>query len=81
MDALQLEKSQEATNKKDKAVVLDAGRCIGCGICVYKCPSESLVLECREEICDPPKDVREWTKRWFADKKAASKKDSINGHK
>jgi formate hydrogenlyase subunit 6/NADH:ubiquinone oxidoreductase subunit I len=72
MDALRLVDSQEATNKKGKASLLDGGKCIGCGVCVYKCPSESLILERREEVYHPPKDVREWMERWLKDKKAAA---------
>ncbi len=33
--------------------------CNGCGVCVHKCPTRSLVLERREEIADPPADMRE----------------------
>jgi len=72
MDALRLEDSTKATNKKGKVAVLDPDLCIGCGVCVYKCPTESLILERREEIYHPPKDAREWMERWFEDKKAAS---------
>ncbi len=73
MEALRLEDSPEATNKKGKVAVLDPDRCIGCGVCVYKCPTKSLILERREEIYHPPKDAREWMERWFEDKKAVSK--------
>ena len=72
MDALQLEDSEEATNKKGKAAVLDPDKCIGCGVCVYKCPTESLILERRKEVYEPPKDVREWMERWIKDSKAAT---------
>lgn len=65
--ALKLEDSSLATNKKGKAAVLDPTRCLGCGVCVHKCPSDSLILELRGEIQDPPKDTREWMKRWITD--------------
>ena len=70
MEALSLEDSPEANNKKGKVAVLDPGKCIGCGVCVYKCPTQSLILERKEETCDPPKDTREWMERWHTDKKA-----------
>lgn len=72
MGALELKDSPQATNKKGKAAALEPDRCIGCGVCVHKCPSESLILERREEIHHPPKDVREWMKRWADDQKAAA---------
>ena len=71
MEALRLEDSSAATNKKGKVSVLDPDRCIGCGVCVYKCPTQSLILERKEETYDPPKDAREWMERWYADKEAA----------
>ena len=74
MEALRLEDFPEATNKKGKAAVLDPDKCIGCGVCVYKCATQSLILERKEETYDPPKDVREWMERWYADKKAATAK-------
>ena len=72
VEALRLEDSPEAANKKGKAAVLDPELCLGCGVCVYKCPTKSLILERREEITHPPKDAREWMERWFEDKEAAS---------
>lgn len=72
MEALRLEDSAEATNKKGKAAVLDPDKCLGCGVCVYKCPTESLILETRKEIYHPPKDPREWMERWRNDRKSAS---------
>ncbi len=74
MEALRLEDFPEATNKKGKVAVLDPDKCIGCGVCVYKCATQSLILERKEETYDPPKDVREWMERWYADKKAAAAK-------
>jgi len=71
MDALQLEDSEEATNKKGEAAVLDPDKCIGCGVCVYKCPTESLILERRKEVYEPPKDAGEWMERWMKNTKEA----------
>jgi ferredoxin len=45
--------------------------CIGCGVCAYKCPSKSLVLERREVIHHPPKDGREFMKNVMMDFEAA----------
>lgn len=51
----------ELKNKPGKVAVLTPDLCIGCGVCVVKCQSSSLVLERNEEITHPPKDVREAT--------------------
>lgn len=71
MDALSLQESERATNKKGKAAVLKPELCLGCGVCVYKCPTQSLILERREEETPPPRDAREWMERWYRDKKAS----------
>jgi formate hydrogenlyase subunit 6/NADH:ubiquinone oxidoreductase subunit I len=70
MDALQLKFSDAVTNKYSKAVELEKELCIGCGVCVHKCPTDSLTLERKEEIVDPPENVREYGMRFMADKKA-----------
>ncbi len=49
--------------------MLDPALCLGCGVCVHKCPSDSLTLERKEEIVDPPKNVREYGMRFMADRK------------
>ena len=54
-------------NKSGKVSVLNPDLCIGCGVCAYKCSSKSLVLERREVIEHPPKDVREYTRLVMAD--------------
>jgi electron transport complex protein RnfB len=59
------------TNKRGQVSVLNPELCIGCGVCVYKCPTKSLTLERKKEIYHPPKDAREWMNRWFNDHKAA----------
>ncbi len=68
MEALRLEDSPAAANKKGKVAMLDQDNCIGCGVCVYKCPTQSLILKRREETYDPPRDVREWMESWYRDK-------------
>ncbi len=69
MDAIQLKISAKADNKFGKAPVLDPALCLGCGVCVHKCPTDSLTLERKEEIVDPPKNVREYGMRFMADRK------------
>jgi ferredoxin len=55
MDAIQMKFSAESTNKFRKAVAVDTDLCIGCGVCVHKCPSESITLKRRETITRSPK--------------------------
>jgi electron transport complex protein RnfB len=74
MEALRLEDSPEANNKRGKVAVLAADLCIGCGVCVYTCPTKSLVLEEREERSDPPRDVYEYANRDGADRLAAQER-------
>jgi electron transport complex protein RnfB len=69
--AIRLEDSPAAKNKLGKAPALAADRCLGCGVCVHKCPTQSLVLTLREEIQPPPRDMREWIKRYMTDQKQA----------
>jgi hypothetical protein len=38
-------------------------------VCVYKCPTQSLFLEPRGEIQEPPQDAREWITRLVMDQK------------
>ena len=61
----------ELKNKRGKVSVVNPGLCIGCGVCAYKCPTKSLVLERREVIEAPPKDAREYTRLVVADFAAA----------
>ncbi len=58
---------KELKNKKGQVSEVNLDHCIGCGVCAYKCPSKSLVLERKETITHPPKDVREWVQRVVAD--------------
>jgi formate hydrogenlyase subunit 6/NADH:ubiquinone oxidoreductase subunit I len=71
VEALRLEDSLLATNRKGKAATLDSARCLGCGVCVHKCPTRSLILVVREQIQDPPKDMQAWRKQWIADHQQA----------
>ena len=73
MDAIRLEFSDKSDNKYNKAPVLDETLCLGCGVCVHKCPTDSLTLERREDIVDPPRDIREYGRRFMKDRKAGVK--------
>ncbi|MCP4750422.1 MAG: hypothetical protein GY866_05990, partial [Proteobacteria bacterium] len=56
-------------NKKARVPELESDLCIGCGVCVHKCPTRSIVLVLKEEIADPPKDARDWTMQYLSDVK------------
>ena len=75
MDALQLKVSSLARNKVGKAAVLDPDLCIGCGVCAYKCPTDSLVLERNEVITEPLQNVREYMKHYMTDRQTSHYKD------
>ena len=61
----------ELKNKTGKLSVVNPDLCIGCGVCAYKCPTESLVLERREVVEHPPKNAREYMMLVMADFAAA----------
>ena len=58
---------KEMKNKTGKVSALNTDLCIGCGVCAYKCPTKSLVLEHREVIEAPPLNAREYTMRVIED--------------
>ena len=58
-------------NKNGKVAELIPGRCIGCGVCAYKCPSKSLALERNQVEHKPPKTGRDWIMQFVADTKSA----------
>jgi hypothetical protein len=43
------------------------------GYGVHKCPTDSLTLERKAEIVDPPENIREYSMRFMADKKAGKR--------
>ena len=51
----------KAPNKHKKAIKVEEDLCIGCGVCVHKCRTESLTLvrKPEEEITFPPKTGRD----------------------
>ena len=69
VQALRLDPRPLDTEEGGGAAALDADRCLGCGVCVHKCPTGSMILVRREEIYAPPEDARDWMKRWVTDHK------------
>ena len=61
----------ELKNKTGKVSVVNPDLCIGCGVCAYKCSTQSLVLERREVIQEPPRNAREYGMLVTADFAAA----------
>jgi len=58
---------KELKNKSGKVSVVNLELCVGCGVCAYKCPTNSLALKRCDVTEDPPKDAREYTKLVMAD--------------
>jgi ferredoxin len=67
MEVHRLEESPRANNRFGKISVPSVERCIGCGVCVYTCPVEALTLERCEVTEDPPRNVREFARRFLTD--------------
>jgi len=61
--------SNRATNKFSKTAMVVSEACIGCGVCVHKCPTDSLRLVPRDKVSDPPEDIRDYGMRFMADRK------------
>jgi len=57
----------ELKNKTGKVSAVNLDLCIGCGVCAYKCPTQSLMLEQCEVIQEPPKNAREYMELVMAD--------------
>ena len=74
MEALELVDNPHANNKKGKTAKLDAESCIGCGVCAYKCPSDSLTLVRRAEVTTPPQNPREYNRRYMVYREEAKQK-------
>lgn len=66
-------------NKKAQVPKLSPKECLGCGVCVVKCPTKSLMLVEKANIVDPPQNVYDWSSRYMEDvKKGVVKKRSKN---
>ena len=61
--------SVKLTNKSGKVSSLDHSRCIGCGVCAYKCPSLSLTLQRNPEDHHPPLTGRDWGMQFISEAK------------
>ena len=55
----------------DKIALISEELCIGCGVCAYKCQSQSLSLIRREVDHHPPKTVRDWAVEFITTRKPA----------
>jgi len=60
-------RQRELTNKAGKVAELNLGRCIGCGVCAYKCQSKSLSLVRNDADHHPPQTGRDWVTQFIAD--------------
>jgi len=53
---------------EDKKVLFTPERCIGCGVCINKCPQDASCLEYRGENQDYPKNPRETAERFLKER-------------
>jgi len=60
-------RQRELINKTGKVAELNPERCIGCGVCAYKCPSQSLALARTQVVHHPPQTGRDWVTQFIAD--------------
>jgi ferredoxin len=63
---------RELTNKAGKVAELNPERCIGCGVCAYKCQSQSLALARNQAEHHPPQTGRDWIMQFIGDTRATS---------
>ena len=68
-------RARKMFNKTGKVAMLNPARCIGCGVCAYKCQSNSLALERNPIEHQPPQTGRDWMMRYMTDTKSARRKD------
>ncbi len=60
-------RQRELTNKAGQVAELNPERCIGCGVCAYKCPSQSLTLARNQVEHHPPQTGRDYFMQFMAD--------------
>jgi NAD-dependent dihydropyrimidine dehydrogenase PreA subunit len=60
-------RQRELTNKTGKVAELNPERCIGCGVCAYKCQSQSLTMERNQVEHHPPQTGRDWGMQFMTD--------------
>jgi len=58
----------DAIEVVDKQVSFTPEKCIGCGVCVHKCPKDALYLIHREGEQDYPEDPRETATRMLSER-------------
>lgn len=64
-------RQRELANKTGKVAELNPESCIGCGVCAYKCPSQSLTLARNQGEHHPPQTGRDWMMQFMADTRSA----------
>ena len=60
-------RQRDLTNNSGKVAKLNPERCIGCGVCAYKCQSQSLTLARNHVEHHPPQTGRDWVMQFMAD--------------
>jgi NAD-dependent dihydropyrimidine dehydrogenase PreA subunit len=60
-------RQRDLTNKTGKVAELNPERCIGCGVCAYRCQSQSLTLQRNPLEHHPPQTGRDWVTQFIAD--------------
>jgi electron transport complex protein RnfB len=60
-------KQRKLTNKTGKVAELNPKRCLGCGVCAYKCQSQSLTLERSQVEHHPPQTGRDWITQFMVE--------------
>jgi NAD-dependent dihydropyrimidine dehydrogenase PreA subunit len=63
-------RTREVTNKTGMVSTADEKLCIGCGVCAYKCQSNSLALLRNQADHHPPLTGREWVMEFMAARKS-----------
>ncbi|MCX6005252.1 MAG: 4Fe-4S binding protein [Chloroflexi bacterium] len=64
-------RQRELSNKTGHVSQLNTELCIGCGVCAYKCPSQSLSLVRNAAEHHPPMTGRDWAMEFISTRKPA----------